>query len=335
MKQNMLAHGLILSFLTVSSLAGESLVPRNLLRVGDGTYYSPYAIVVDKDKRLTSIWKNADGQLTKVKEYANDLGKALGDKLVEGDNKTPEGIYVFQEVLQKGQIPYEKYGVRALTTNYPNLFDKREGKTGHGIWLHAIPDTESLHRGSEGCVVVRNQDILEISEWVKLEDTFFVVEDKAEYVDSKQLSEKRVEIEEFLRSWRRAWVDKDLINYMNAYADSFYSAKKNKEQWQQHKARLNEVYKKIFVEFSDPVFVEVDGQIKVRMLQHYRSDTMDDYGEKTLYIEREAETLKIVAETFKKVDRDIAKTAIAQGSILRDTKITDISGELSASSQQD
>ncbi|MEE6251165.1 MAG: L,D-transpeptidase family protein [Bdellovibrionota bacterium] len=327
MKKTAVKLSLISSLISPALMAQEK-IPSNLLRIGDGSYYSEYAVVVDKDKRLTSVWQNANGKLQKVKEYVNDLGKASGDKKVEGDNKTPEGIYFFQSVLQGNQIPYEKYGVKALTTNYPNLFDEREGKTGYGIWLHAIPDTESLVRGSEGCVVVRNKDIEEISKLVKLDDSFFVVDDSLTYISEDELVKKRSEIEDFLKTWRRAWSEKNIDVYMAAYSDSFYSSKRNKKQWRAHKSRLNKYYKNIFVEFSDPVFVEVDDQIKVKMLQHYKSDVMDDYGEKTLYLEREETGLKIIAETFKRADRKKAAEIISIGSLLRDQNISSMTDKL-------
>jgi len=64
--------------------------------------------------------------------------------------------------------PY-KYGVHAFTTDYPNIFDLRKGKTGFGIWLHAIDESQTLERGSQGCVVVRNDTIKKLAQILRLE----------------------------------------------------------------------------------------------------------------------------------------------------------------------
>jgi murein L,D-transpeptidase YafK len=313
----------LLGLALAASAETTNLVPSGLLRLGSGNYYSSHVVVADKANRKVSVWKNENGKVVKIREYDNDLGKAAGDKVVEGDNKTPEGIFFFQKILEGNQIPFQKYGVRAITTNYPNLFDKRENKTGYGIWLHGIPDEVGLQRGSEGCVVLSNKHIMEISDFIHLKNTAFLIEDKLELIPASELTKKKTEIEEFLKAWRRSWIQKDIETYMSHYSDKFYSSKRNKEQWKAHKDRLNKVYDEIYVDFSDPVAYEVDKQIIVRTLQHYKSTHMDDYGEKTLYLEREEDnSLKIIAETWKSVDHEKAKQTIASGTILRDTRLS-------------
>lgn len=302
--------------------SNTNLVPDGVLRLGTGSYYSKNVVITDKKLRKVSVWKNEDGKLQKIKEYDNDLGKAEGDKVVEGDNKTPEGVFFFNEVLEGKQIPFQKYGVRAITTNYPNLFDKREKKTGYGIWLHGIPDEVGLQRGSEGCVVINNNAIMEISDFIELDNTAFLIEDQVNYISQEELTKKRTELEEFLKAWRLAWINKDIESYINHYSDSFYSARKNKEQWKAHKKKLNKVYDEIYVDFSDPVAYEVDNQIIVRTLQHYKSTYMDDFGEKRLYLERQEDGLKIVAETWRRVDHGKARQTIAQGTLLRDQRLS-------------
>ena len=72
------------------------------------------------------------------------IGKEKGDKQYEGDNKTPEGIYLLI-VLSTVAFP-EKYGPLALPINFPNDFDKDQGKTGHGIWLHGVADDSRVKK---------------------------------------------------------------------------------------------------------------------------------------------------------------------------------------------
>lgn len=313
---------ILLSLLISVSLYAESQIPFGLIRPGNGDYYSKYTVVVDKAARKTSVWAFENNQLKKVEEYVSDQGKKDGDKQVVGDHKTPEGIYFFQEMLEGNQIPYDKYGVRAFTTNYPNLFDKLDNKTGSGIWLHAIPDSESLERGSRGCVVIRNTNILDVSKYISLGTTAILIYGSAKYTSQEEVTQTRSKIETLLKTWRNAWIGKDINTYINFYSDSFYSANKNKLQWYKHKKNLNSFYSNIFVDFSDPVIYEHDDRIIVRTLQHYKSDHMDDFGEKYIYLKKENGEYKIIAEKWFKVPAEKARPVILAGTVLRDQKVT-------------
>ncbi len=301
-----------------SLFAENGKIPEGLWSLGKEGYYNPYAIVVDKKERRLSVWKSSENSIVeKVAEYRSDQGENNGDKKNMGDKKTPEGVYFFQEMLQGKSLPFEKYGVRAFTMDYPNLYDRREGKTGYGIWLHAIPDSESLKRGSRGCVVVRNSAIMEISDYIKLGTTPILVMNEVNYIHSETHKQEKAKIVNMLRSWQQSWVNKDIDSYMNFYSDHFRSRKMNKEQWRTYKSALNEKYETIFVEFSDPVIYEANSQFFVRMLQHYRSDTLEDFGEKTLYFERTPNGIKIIAEDWVDTQQDAVLAEINRSKNLR------------------
>ncbi len=50
------------------------------------------------------------------------------------------------------------YGAGAFPINYPNEWDRRQGRDGYGIWLHGVPrDVYSRPpRASDGCIVLSN-----------------------------------------------------------------------------------------------------------------------------------------------------------------------------------
>ena len=53
-------------------------------------------------------------------------------------------MYHFTSVLSKSELP-DFYGAGALPINYPNEWDRLNGRTGHGIWLHGTPaDTYAI-----------------------------------------------------------------------------------------------------------------------------------------------------------------------------------------------
>ena len=78
----------------------------------------------------------------------------------EGDQQTPVGVYHVTASLPRQKLT-DFYGSGAFPISYPNDWDRRMGRNGHGIWLHGTPsDTFSRPpKASDGCVVLANQDL--------------------------------------------------------------------------------------------------------------------------------------------------------------------------------
>ena len=274
--------------------------PLSLVTLGSGKYFSKYALLLDKKSRTLTIWSTTENGTPKfIEAFPSDMGRVSGDKQVLGDLKTPEGIYFFQSIYNENQLNFNEYGKRAFTTNYPNLFDKRNKKTGSGIWLHAIPPTKTLFRGSRGCVVVRNNVIVKLNSYISLKDTPFVIEDSVDYVVEEALQKKKENLDLWLNSWMTAWKNKNLENYMAYYNDDFYSKKMTKKRWRNYKARLNKVYSFIDVNYSDPVIYKQGDKLIVKFIQSYKSDTISDSGEKTLHVVSKNDGWQIISEVWK------------------------------------
>jgi len=121
--------------------AGPSagVVPRHLLALAAA---QAHAIVVDASRSRVYVYENNGGQPRLVADYYSTLGKRGIDKLREGDQKTPLGVYHVTSMIPGSKLP-DLYGWGALPINYPNDWDRRAGKTGYGIWLHGVPMTRS------------------------------------------------------------------------------------------------------------------------------------------------------------------------------------------------
>lgn len=288
-----------------------SQVPESIISLGHGSYYPKHALLVDKKARKTSVWERRGEEFVQIQEFDSDQGKKSGDKTIRDDHRTPEGVYFLQQKLEGPQLPFELYGVRAFTTDYPNLFDRRLKKTGSGIWLHAIPEETTLSRGSRGCVVVRNKSIMELSQYVELGKTPIIILDHIEWIPQSQAKATRQDLAQFLAKWKSAWESKDLENYMSYYSEKFVSLKLNKEQWRAYKQNLNEHYQTISVTLSQPVVFKHNNDVTVRMLQAYKSNLKQDFGEKTLYLQKEANGYKIIAESWvSKPIQDISSEGV-------------------------
>lgn len=291
-------------------------VPSYLLRLGrTGGFYSPFAFLVDKKARALAVWKQAEaGGWEKVAEYPADLGKKEGEKTRRNDHRTPEGIYFLRDRLEGPSLDFNQYGKRAFTTDYPNFFDRQEGKTGSGIWLHAVPDQTPLTRGSRGCVVVRNDAILELSKFVDLGKTPVVIVDRIEYSKPKDAADRFQQIESDIEAWRRAWEAKDIESYISYYGASFRAQRMGRGEWKAYKSRLAETYKQMTIKLSRPYVVAYKDRAVARFMQDYASDGHQDFGEKTLYLKKENGRFRIVGEDWAADSSGLAKEEMSIGS---------------------
>ncbi len=283
-------------------------VPSSLVQISPPPfYYSPYAFVVDKKARMLTVWHQDGGILTSVASFPADLGKREGEKKSAGDHRTPNGVYFLQQKLEGASLDFKQYGKRAFTTDYPNFFDRIDGKTGNGIWLHAIPDNVPLTRGSRGCVVVRNEVILDLSKYVKLGKTPIIIQDEVELLDSTQAKEATAQLSSLVEKWRTSWEAKDIESYIGFYGTDFRSMKMNREQWKTYKNNLNATYKTLQVKFSRPVIYAYKNRAVVRLLQSYTSDQHSDFGEKVLYLAKEGDQYKIIGEEWQADNSQLAQ----------------------------
>ncbi|WII71229.1 L,D-transpeptidase family protein [Bdellovibrio sp. 22V] len=287
-------------------------LPAPLLQISETDAFSRYVFLVDKEQRKLTVFERNGEKIKKVDEYPADIGKAGGNKTKRDDHKTPEGIYFLEQRLTQPKIPFSLYGALAFTTNYPNLFDQREKKTGSGIWLHAIPDTVPLTRGSRGCVVVRNEVIKKLDDYIKLRETPILIFDHVNYLSKDEHEKRRVSMNAFVESWRQAWEQQDIEKYMNFYDKDFKAPGFNFDSWKNHKSNLKSKYEYIKVHLSQPYIVQHNDQLLVKTLQRYESDKHVDYGVKTIYALKAGDSYKIIREEWTPFNQKEVAAAIAR-----------------------
>lgn len=276
------------------------LVQLDLEKSGNG-----HALIMDKSTRSLSIWKQDGESIKPVITVAADFGRNGGDKSSAGDLKTPEGIYFFETMKEGTELNFEEYGLRAFTLDYPNFFDGMNKKGGSGIWLHAIPDSKSLLRGSRGCVVVRNDVIKKISDYIALKKTPIVIQDRVSYLtkDESRLSHQKWQT--WVQSWRESWQGKKIDDYIEKYDARFKSLGMNKEQWRKYKENLNKKYEFIRVGVNNPIILFHRDEAVIRFYQDYESNLNSDFGEKTLYLlDASSPSPKIVGEEWKSARKE-------------------------------
>lgn len=261
------------------------------------------AILVDKKTNKLHVTEYRDGTYKIIKTYHATLGKVRGDKETEGDLKTPEGIYTFNNHLRPPALK-PKFGRMAFYINYPNDYDRMAGRTGFDIMLHATNEPERLKQNydSEGCVVVRDEEIEEIQHQIRLGLTPILI--FPELTDEYWNPGKDQKLVSFFQSWIKAWETKDLAKYIDSYHSDFSAKGKDKDGWKAYKAGLNKAYASIEIGPEDVMYYRHPKYSMITFTQNYRSKLQGggwghrSRGTKILYVAEEAGQPKIIAETF-------------------------------------
>jgi murein L,D-transpeptidase YafK len=226
-------------------------------------------VIVDKKTNQLHLAKYNDGRLDIAQSFHTTLGQRQGDKMVEGDLKTPDGIYEF---MFRTQAPSLKpmFGPLAIYVGYPNVMDKNGEKTGFDILVHGTDDPKRLEKAfdSKGCVVLDNSHVKLVSDSIELKKTKIIItRDFGALSDFSRLAKAK----EFLQTWLDAWSSKNIDHYLELYADEFTIDKMNRLQYGKYKAGLNEKYDGIEVKAENPKFFFHEKYDLVEFTQNYRS----------------------------------------------------------------
>jgi L,D-transpeptidase YnhG len=205
------------------------LVPANFVRLSPR---NKHAIAVDASRGRVYLFENSPQGLKLVADYYASVGKMGIEKNVEGDLKTPLGIYYVTNTLDPNSLK-DLYGAGALPINYPNPYDIRRGKTSGGIWLHGVPQAQFARapKATDGCVAVSNPDLLDIVKRVEIRTTPVVILPKLEWINPAQSNADVAAFDRAFASWRSAKTSGDLDLTMRHYTADFDSYGKKLTDW--------------------------------------------------------------------------------------------------------
>ena len=191
-----------------------------------------HAIAVDTSRSRLYLFKNDNSQLRLIADFYISVGKLGVEKSLEGDQRTPLGVYFITSSLNPKSLK-DLYGTGALPINYPNPLDTRRGKTGSGIWLHGTPSNQFSRapKASDGCVVLANPDLNYLLKEVSIRTTPVVISEKLEWVQKTGQKPEELQFVESLQNWRLAKSNADFDKLMGFYSNDFSSYDKNLVQW--------------------------------------------------------------------------------------------------------
>lgn len=207
---------------SITQKPDASLIPRSILQLRDD---QKLALVVDAKKSRLYLYENNGGQPRFVADYYVSQGKFGINKNKEGDQKTPIGIYYITSRLAGAKLP-DFYGPGALPINYPNEWDKANGRSGSGIWLHGMP-SENFSRpplASDGCVVLTNPDFLKIAAAVDIGKTPVIISEQVEFVNKTKWNSDKQAANKLLDDWRLDAESADANRILANYSRNFKNA---------------------------------------------------------------------------------------------------------------
>lgn len=205
------------------------MVPAQFLQLAPTTRH---AIAVDASRSRLYLFENSGNGLTLIADYYISVGKAGISKAVEGDQRTPLGVYYITSNLDPKTLK-DFYGSGALPINYPNVLDTKRGKTGSGIWLHGTPPTQFARAplATDGCIVLANPDLERIIKTVAIRATPVVIAPQLQWVPAVNAKNAAKGFESALLAWRNAKTGGNVQQVLSFYTPDFNSNGKTLQQW--------------------------------------------------------------------------------------------------------
>jgi len=259
-----------------------------------------HVIVVDTGRSRLYLYENDAGVPHLVADYYTTLGKNGVAKQVEGDQRTPLGVYFVTSSIPGRKLP-DLYGWGAFPINYPNAWDRMMGRTGFGIWLHGVPaDTFArAPQASDGCIALSNPDLEQLGKSIQVGVTPVIVSDEVRWVDLRDMEMRRADFRQSLEAWRTDWESRDNERYLSHYSSRFRSGAMDLVAWREHKQRVNSSKHWIKVGIGNPSVFLSPGNPEVMVVtfdQDYRSSNLTQRSRKRQYWVRENTAWKIIFE---------------------------------------
>lgn len=195
-------------------------VPRQILTVGE---HVQHLVAVDTSRsRLYLLRRERNDWKITASRYIS-IGLQGADKSRTGDQKTPLGIYHIVEKLAPEKID-SIYGAGALPINYPNEYDQRLGRSGYGIWLHGVPEKDYVRapQASNGCIVLANDDIRDITRILEPVHTPVLISEHLEWVSPDALEGPRKTAISLIEKWYETSLSGKHAELAELYSKQFW-----------------------------------------------------------------------------------------------------------------
>ncbi|WP_432738179.1 L,D-transpeptidase Cds6 family protein [Maridesulfovibrio sp. FT414] len=255
-----------------------------------------FMVAVDKGSQKLHMLVHQSPLHAEV-SFSCATGQASGDKVSEGDLKTPEGVY-FTTGKRTGLTDFELYGTMAFPLDFPNPVDRIKGKTGYGIWIHGR-GKKLLPRDTKGCVALVNEDISVLDSRVKPGTPVVIGETLSWSGASGQQPAESEELEKLVRKWAADWENRDNA-FFDAYSPELFT-KSDDSSFKNFRKRKKRI-------FSSTDWIDIE-LYNIKALpgpdywvtwfdQYYRSGRLSSSTSKRLYWQKIDGKWKIVGREY-------------------------------------
>jgi murein L,D-transpeptidase YafK len=217
------------------------------------------------------VYQKTGQGLKYAADYYVTIGKNGAGKNVEGDKRTPLGLYFAGSKLKQPLDDF--YGDGAYPLNYPNELDQRHNRSGSGIWLHGNTP-----------VIIVDSEVWQTGEHAQ-DDT-----------KESLLAE--------LEAWRKDWVSQNTDAYLSHYSRQFFYSDGNLQRWADYKRSIQANKPKVSISldhvsmFAYPASAQNNAQqiVVVNFEQDFRSSSLQNKMRKRQYWVYENKQWKILYE---------------------------------------
>jgi len=179
-------------------------VPASLIQLGNSTEHVVYA---DLSASRIYIYQNRNGAPYLINDYYVTQGLKGALKQVEGDQRTPVGVYYITGYIAGATLP-SRYGPGALPINYPNALDIELSRTGYGIWIHGT-EPYLVNRSpyaSDGCLSLNNTDFKHFNRLIQQKRfTPVVIEKAIDWVDLGARNQTKIQLRNVIQKWTETY----------------------------------------------------------------------------------------------------------------------------------
>ena len=266
----------------------EDLLPKSIIQLASNV---KYAFLVELSKSRLYIVKNKSGVPDIIADFYVSIGKAGFHKKISGDNKTPVGVYKITSNLIDEDLP-ELYGDGAYPINYPNIWDKKNNKTGYGIWIHGVPrDVYSRPPlTSEGCVVTSNHTLKKLKKYIEIGTTPVVLVENVSWIKRNLWHQNKKKANKIIEKWKNAWESLDPYAFISKHSINFKSENHDFEQRVAHILRIikSKTFIKVTVENMNLFYYPTNKKLIFSdFRQHYESNNFKTSSNKKLFWKQE------------------------------------------------
>lgn len=266
------------------------------------------AVLVEKNGKWLHLLEVGGGTVKVIDSFQVLTGRANGDKIVQGDEKTPEGLYFVTGFLSPEKLKSmygdvaKQYGSGAYPLSYPNIKDRLDRKTGGGIWLHGV-DPVRAEDVTKGCVAFGNDKLEMLADFIGV-GTPVLITDEGMQGSPDELAELFRNAKSAVLDFIKAWDENDFEKFKSHYNSDFKAANGSSlSSYLAYKKNLMQVYpyRKVYAD-NFRIFIQNKNEAVAEFDQFYCAPNVVSYGKKRYYMEKEDGELKFTAEEFIQSD---------------------------------